>query len=348
MIDFRYHLVSLVAVFLALAIGIVMGAGPLRENLGEQLTVQVEQLRADRDAMRGENEKVTTENRELADYIDETGPELVADTLPNKSVVIIVDHESMEDKASKVQRLVRAAGGNPTVIITLSPALWDPDKGAERAEAVERLASTWPAIVPDSGSNSARLAKVITRITSQGFELSDAERSQIAEYLRGSGFISTSRSDIRAADGLAYVGATQDTFAVQGDSAAQATERISQLDEVSTALIQESSDRMDATAVATATSVPASSEGIVRAIRGSAQAPRVSTVDGLNRASGATVLTLALAASYTGEPGAFGVASDAQDIAPNSVAIRQLAEATGSDGESQDGQDVPASDGGGQ
>ncbi|MDU2059289.1 MAG: copper transporter, partial [Dermabacter sp.] len=38
MIDFRYHLVSLVAVFLALAIGIVLGAGPLRDGVGQTLT----------------------------------------------------------------------------------------------------------------------------------------------------------------------------------------------------------------------------------------------------------------------------------------------------------------------
>jgi hypothetical protein len=44
-IDFRYHLVSLVSVFLALAVGIVLGAGPLRENLGDQLTKQVDALR---------------------------------------------------------------------------------------------------------------------------------------------------------------------------------------------------------------------------------------------------------------------------------------------------------------
>ena len=33
-IDFRYHLVSIVSIFLALAVGIVLGAGPLKEDLG--------------------------------------------------------------------------------------------------------------------------------------------------------------------------------------------------------------------------------------------------------------------------------------------------------------------------
>ena len=63
MIDFRYHLVSLVSVFLALAIGVVLGAGPLRDTIGATLEDQVQALRqdkgnlqeavADRDALLG-------------------------------------------------------------------------------------------------------------------------------------------------------------------------------------------------------------------------------------------------------------------------------------------------------
>ena len=52
MIDFRYHLVSLVSVFLALAVGIVLGAGPLKEPIGESLQSQVDALRSDRDTLR--------------------------------------------------------------------------------------------------------------------------------------------------------------------------------------------------------------------------------------------------------------------------------------------------------
>ena len=46
MIDFRYHLVSLISVFLALAVGIVLGAGPLKEAIGDTLTGEVDKLRA--------------------------------------------------------------------------------------------------------------------------------------------------------------------------------------------------------------------------------------------------------------------------------------------------------------
>ena len=54
MIDFRYHLVSLVAVFLALSVGIVLGAGPLKgkidSGVSSTLTNEVAALRADKAA----------------------------------------------------------------------------------------------------------------------------------------------------------------------------------------------------------------------------------------------------------------------------------------------------------
>lgn len=54
MIDFRYHLVSLVAVFIALAVGIALGAGPLREGLSSTLESEVSQLREERGELRDE------------------------------------------------------------------------------------------------------------------------------------------------------------------------------------------------------------------------------------------------------------------------------------------------------
>ena len=51
MIDFRYHLVSIISVFLALAVGIVLGAGPLQANLGDQLSDQVAALRTEKQAL---------------------------------------------------------------------------------------------------------------------------------------------------------------------------------------------------------------------------------------------------------------------------------------------------------
>jgi hypothetical protein len=48
LIDFRYHLVSIVSIFLALAVGIVLGAGPLKGELGNTLNKEVAGLRQDK------------------------------------------------------------------------------------------------------------------------------------------------------------------------------------------------------------------------------------------------------------------------------------------------------------
>ena len=53
MIDFRYHVVSLISVFLALAVGIALGAGPLKETIGDTMAGQV-QLATEKDALRTE------------------------------------------------------------------------------------------------------------------------------------------------------------------------------------------------------------------------------------------------------------------------------------------------------
>ena len=85
MIDFRYHLVSLISVFLALAVGIVLGAGPLRENLGDQLAGQVEQLRTEQEQLRTEAEQLAGENDQLSSFITEVGPEVILGSSRMKS-----------------------------------------------------------------------------------------------------------------------------------------------------------------------------------------------------------------------------------------------------------------------
>ena len=46
MINFRYHIVSIVSVFLALAIGVALGGGPLKGEVDNTLVQQVKSDRA--------------------------------------------------------------------------------------------------------------------------------------------------------------------------------------------------------------------------------------------------------------------------------------------------------------
>ena len=69
MIDFRYHLVSLISVFLALAVGVVLGAGPLQNSLGTALNDQVTSLRENRKAMQTQLEQTEAAVNNRDDYI---------------------------------------------------------------------------------------------------------------------------------------------------------------------------------------------------------------------------------------------------------------------------------------
>ena len=75
MIDFRYHIVSLISVFLALAVGIILGAGPLQGAIGDQLTGQVEQLRTERNELRDQLDEANVTLGDDSRYIEAAGPQ---------------------------------------------------------------------------------------------------------------------------------------------------------------------------------------------------------------------------------------------------------------------------------
>lgn len=89
MIDFRYHLVSLISVFLALAVGIVLGAGPLREGISDALTGQVQELRTDRDKLRTELDAAGREALGRGNLITAVQPEAVKGVLEGQKVAIV-------------------------------------------------------------------------------------------------------------------------------------------------------------------------------------------------------------------------------------------------------------------
>ncbi|QPK93733.1 copper transporter [Actinomyces sp. zg-332] len=109
MIDFRYHIVSLVSVFLALAVGIVLGAGPLRTPLGDTLSVQVDSIRSDRDATRKqlENSQIDVKNRNA--YISAMAEDILPNTLSDvKVAVVALPYAADEDIDLAVENLSKA------------------------------------------------------------------------------------------------------------------------------------------------------------------------------------------------------------------------------------------------
>ena len=86
MVDFRYHLVSLVSVFLALAVGIILGAGPLQNSIGNTLSGQIDTLRESRDSLRDELSATQEQLAGSDSALDVAGGELLPNTLTGRNM----------------------------------------------------------------------------------------------------------------------------------------------------------------------------------------------------------------------------------------------------------------------
>lgn len=141
MIDFRYHLVSLVSVFIALAVGVVLGAGPLRGQIANQLNASVEQLRDEKNQLRSDL-TVAVQALEYRDaFTEEVLPTLVASRLAGRTVALVILPEADQAGVEPLVRAVRQAGGTVTAQVELEASWTDPESEAERESASRRLST---------------------------------------------------------------------------------------------------------------------------------------------------------------------------------------------------------------
>jgi hypothetical protein len=141
MIDFRYHLVSLISVFIALAVGIVLGAGPLNEPIARGLSQSVQQLRQDRDTL---NDQLKTAQVGIANrdaFISQIEPDLVADQLGGRSVVLVTLPGFDADAVKPLTAAIAASGAKVTGRVDVQNAWVDPNDASAREKAVQALAT---------------------------------------------------------------------------------------------------------------------------------------------------------------------------------------------------------------
>lgn len=123
MFDFRYHALSLAAVFLALGIGIVLGV-----TIGDSLVSETEEglrsnLRGDLVSARDQVEELRGELGQRDEVIERSYPLLVADRLERRRVAIVVFGSLPDDVAGPMRDAIRDAGGevDSTSVIASPP-----------------------------------------------------------------------------------------------------------------------------------------------------------------------------------------------------------------------------------
>lgn len=163
MIDFRYHLVSLISVFLALAVGIALGAGPLKQTLGDTLTGQVQQLRTEKTQLRSQLDDTAGQLKNSEAYLDATSERLLAGTLKDRRVAVVALGAVPQDERTAVDDRLTQAGATVSAHVTLTDAWSSTEQRSFRQGLVGYLLGYLnPA--PDQGAGvQAQLAQALVQ-----------------------------------------------------------------------------------------------------------------------------------------------------------------------------------------
>lgn len=149
MIDFRYHLVSVVAIFLALALGIVVGTTFLNQRILEDLDGSVGRLTSDKRGLETTINQLRDQNASDETLTELLGPAAVAGRLEGRRVVLVSAPDAPSGLAAELVPLLEAAGAVLGAQVQVRPDLLDPTNSTVIDDLVSRVA---PAGVDLTGS----------------------------------------------------------------------------------------------------------------------------------------------------------------------------------------------------
>lgn len=314
MIDFRYHLVSLISVFLALAVGIVLGAGPLREGIGDTLTGQVEVLRADRDQLRADLEERTVDSNDRDAWISTLGAQVSAGTLTGRTVAIVVLPDATDDDVNAVADVLGSAGAQVTAQVRLTDA-WTTSDASFRQTFAQQLAGYLnPAPAADAGPEGI-MALAIAQML-QGWAGADNPNPGIlAELLRGgdSPFIALDTDPTAAAGSVVVIGPRPTPEPAADATPTETAAETADVDHV---------QMISAFAGTLPTVTVGAAEELILLIR-EAGVP-TTTIDSIGEVPATVSVPLAVAAELGGTHGRYGSAPSANDPVPPLVSLTAL------------------------
>jgi hypothetical protein len=119
-IDFRYHLISLVAVFLALGLGILMGTVVLNDALVDSLKADINDVRKHNTGL---EEEIGRQDRRIDAanaFADEAAPWLTEGALTGRVIVMVQLEGTDGDTLGSVRDAIEDAGGEVPTTIVLS------------------------------------------------------------------------------------------------------------------------------------------------------------------------------------------------------------------------------------
>lgn len=315
MIDFRYHLVSLVSVFMALAIGVVLGAGPLKEAIGDQLSNQVEGLRQDKVALQ---QAVANRDQQVADrdaFVDAVNGSLVAEQLGGTSVVLITLPGTDSDVADAVADQLSTAGAKLTGRVAVQGKWTDPDQGTFRktlaGTQIQYVNPRPPASAGADGELAAVLARAVLTDDVAKAGQADTDAQTILGALTGGELVSVDGDPAARATLAVVLTGAPDAGAGAGQ------EKWTQAAGKSYLALLSALDAAGAGTVFAGPQSTTADDGLLAQLRKSDAASAVSTVDTVDSPMGRTTVVLALREQLVDGVGQYGFGDGASAPLPD-------------------------------
>ncbi len=129
MIDFRYHLVSIVAVFLALAIGIVVGTTALKPKAQEVLDNGLHQIQSQHATIQSLQNEIASDDA----LAQAAAPRLLPGLLEGQRVVLITAPGADSQDISGITSDLLLAGAKVAGQVQLQPAFFDTSAAAQNS-----------------------------------------------------------------------------------------------------------------------------------------------------------------------------------------------------------------------
>jgi hypothetical protein len=317
MIDFRYHVVSIVSIFLALAVGIVLGAGPLQGRLGDTLSKEVSGLRKDKTNLNNEVRAMTANITDLNRWIVATTPALVTNRLSAHSVTLVRLPGSSDEMAKNITDEMTEGGAVVHGTVKVTKSWTDPTKKQFRDDLAKSLAPLSRTELPPGASQDEGLAAVLAR----GLVVADVSASG-----KPDSSATTALQSLKTAGLIEYSGAEPQpstlAVVVAGPPTPNENSEQQKSEATSYAVLARALDAQSSGAVAASAPAGADPGGTLAAIRTDKQASEsVSTVDDADQPMGLITVVVAFREQLNGSAGQYGVGAGATKIMPDLAAL---------------------------
>jgi hypothetical protein len=311
-IDFRYHIVSIVAIFFALGAGVVLGAGPLKGAGSDIVQAQADKDRATVEAQREQLIQAKALDKYRDDYVAKVTAGLTDGKLTGKRVVLVTMPTATGELTDGIQESLEKAGAQITTKVALDSKLFDPGQ----RQLVEPLVNdlvTSDLQFPAESNTYQRAGMILARGVAAKEEAKplDTESNKIISGLTSAKLISLKPNPKDRGSLVVVVAAKPPTPAPDNSSYNDAVDFAEGLDAASAGVV--------------VAGMPESAQngGLLKSLRGDSDATKVlSTVDTANIPSGQMTIVFALVEQASGKAGQYGGVDAKNGVAPTADQVK--------------------------